>query len=141
MRQASRPCGSLQRPLPRPRTPPAVELDSGAERDFAERIEDPEILWDCDGLLASSLAQQPPAAPSIDLQWIEDRFWVWVHYGVTKLGRGELFETIGFLAYLRDTVLGPLAVRRVGADPRGIRHLRGLGRAWRRRAAGAAPPV
>ncbi|MER7057532.1 MULTISPECIES: hypothetical protein [unclassified Streptomyces] len=33
-----------------------------------------------------------------DLQWIEDRFWIWVHYGATKLGRGELFEVNGFLA-------------------------------------------
>ncbi|MFD3920827.1 nucleotidyltransferase domain-containing protein [Streptomyces sp. NPDC058595] len=91
--------------------------------DFAERIEDPEILWDRDGLLTGALAQQPPTVPSLDFQWIEDRFWVWVHYGATKLGRGELFETIGFLAYLRDTVLGPLAARRVGAIPRGVRHL------------------
>ncbi|GAA3481635.1 hypothetical protein GCM10018966_061660 [Streptomyces yanii] len=41
----------------------------------------------------------------------------------TKLGRGELFETIGFLNYLRETVLGPLAARRVDAMPRGVRHL------------------
>ncbi|MFE7467692.1 hypothetical protein ACFU6R_26800, partial [Streptomyces sp. NPDC057499] len=62
------------------------------------------------------------AAP-LDPQWIEDRFWVWVHYGATKLGRGELFETISCLTHLRDTVLGPLAARRVGGLPRGVRHL------------------
>lgn len=105
--------------------PPLLHVDFKFVRasDFAERIEDPEILWDRDGALTGALAQQPPAVPSLDLQWIEDRFWVWVHYGAAKLGRGELFETIGFLAYLRDTVLGPLACRRAGAIPRGVRHL------------------
>jgi hypothetical protein len=49
--------------------------------------------------------------------------WIWVHYGATKRGRGELFETISFLTYLRETVLGPLAARRVGASPRGVRRL------------------
>ncbi|WP_413812565.1 nucleotidyltransferase domain-containing protein [Streptomyces sp. OE57] len=105
--------------------PPLLHVDFkfGQVSDFAERNEDPEILWDRDGLLASALAQQPPVTPALDLQWIEDRFWIWVHYGATKLGRGELFETIGFLTYLRETVLGPLAARRVGAIPRGVRHL------------------
>ncbi|MEV4253825.1 nucleotidyltransferase domain-containing protein [Spirillospora sp. NPDC049652] len=105
--------------------PPLLHVDFKFVRvsDFAERTADPEILWDRDGLLAGHLAQRPPAAPAFDLQWIEDRFWIWVHYGATKLGRGELFETIGFLAYLRETVLGPLAARRVGAPPRGVRHL------------------
>ncbi|GAA2439146.1 hypothetical protein GCM10010405_23110 [Streptomyces macrosporus] len=105
--------------------PPLLHVDFKFVRasDFAERTENPEILWDRDGLLADALAQQPPATPAFDLQWIEDRFWIWVHYGATKLGRGELFETIGFLTYLRETVLGPLAARRVGAIPRGVRHL------------------
>ncbi|PJN29052.1 nucleotidyltransferase domain-containing protein [Kitasatospora sp. CB02891] len=105
--------------------PPLLHVDFKFVRasDFAERTADPEILWDRDGLLAESLAERPLAAAEFDLQWIEDRFWVWVHYGATKLGRGELFETIGFLSHLRDTVLGPLAARRAGADPRGVRRL------------------
>ncbi|UGQ12562.1 nucleotidyltransferase domain-containing protein [Yinghuangia sp. ASG 101] len=105
--------------------PPLLHVDVKFVRvsDFGTRTSDPEILWDRDGRLARALAEQPPAAAPLDLQWIEDRFWVWVHYGATKLGRGELFETIGFLAYLRETVLGPLAARRVGAAPRGVRRL------------------
>ncbi|MEV7596010.1 nucleotidyltransferase domain-containing protein [Kitasatospora sp. NPDC089797] len=105
--------------------PPLLHVDFKFVRasDFAERIEDPQILWDRDGLLAGALTQRPPVAEAFDLQWIEDRFWVWVHYGATKLGRGELFETVDFLAYLRETVLGPLAARRAGTAPRGVRHL------------------
>ncbi|WP_445398124.1 nucleotidyltransferase domain-containing protein [Streptomyces sp. LE64] len=105
--------------------PPLLHVDFKFVRvsDFAERTEDPEVLWDRDGSLAEALAGKPPAPPSLDLQWFEDRFWIWVHYGATKLGRGELFETIGFLTYLRETVLGPLAARRAGAPPRNVRHL------------------
>ncbi|MGW0885305.1 nucleotidyltransferase domain-containing protein [Streptomyces sp. NPDC002671] len=108
--------------------PPLLHVDFKFVRasDFAERAEDPDILWDRDGGLASSLAEHPLTAPSLDLQWIEDRFWIWVHYGATKLGRGELFEVIGFLSYLREVVLGPLAARRVGASPRGVRHLESI---------------
>ncbi|MEU6625110.1 nucleotidyltransferase domain-containing protein [Streptomyces litmocidini] len=108
--------------------PPLLHVDFKFVRasDFAERTEDPEILWDRDGLLAGALAKQPPVTPAFDLQWIEDRFWIWVHYGATKLARGELFETISFLTYLRETVLGPLAARRVGAIPRGVRHLESI---------------
>lgn len=108
--------------------PPLLHVDFKFVRagDFAERTEDPEVLWDRDGLLAGALAQQPPTPAAFDLQWIEDRFWIWVHYGATKLGRGELFETISFLTYLRETVLGPLAARRVDATPRGVRRLEAI---------------
>ncbi|TLS42825.1 nucleotidyltransferase domain-containing protein [Streptomyces montanus] len=108
--------------------PPLLHVDFKFVRasEFAERVEDPEILWDRDGGLADSLAKHPPTAPSLELQWIEDRFWIWVHYGATKLGRGELFEVISVLNYLREAVLGPLAARRVGASPRGVRHLESI---------------
>ncbi|MFC9944017.1 hypothetical protein [Streptomyces pratensis] len=108
--------------------PPLLHVDFKFVRasDFAERTENPEILWDRSGLLSGALAQHPPFTPAFDLQWIEDRFWIWVHYGATKLGRGELFETISFLTYLRETVLDPLAARRVGAIPRGVRHLEAI---------------
>lgn len=61
--------------------------------------------------------------PQPDLQWIEDRFWIWVHYGAGKIGRGELFEALDFLAFLRGQVLGPLALQSAGARPSGVRWL------------------
>ncbi|MES0837554.1 nucleotidyltransferase domain-containing protein [Nocardiopsis tropica] len=105
--------------------PPLLHVDFKfvRVRDFAERVEDPAILWDRNGALADVLAAHPLATDPLDLQWIEDRFWIWVHYGAAKLGRGELFEVIGFLGYLRDAVLGPLAAQRAGAPSRGVRHL------------------
>ncbi|MFF9094130.1 nucleotidyltransferase domain-containing protein [Streptomyces sp. NPDC014802] len=105
--------------------PPLLHVDFKFVRasDVAERVEDPRILWERDGRLTDALAERPPASPSLDPQWIEDRFWVWIHYGATKLGRGELFEAIGVVTFLRETVLGPLAAHRVGAEPRGVRRL------------------
>ncbi|WP_432845398.1 nucleotidyltransferase domain-containing protein [Amycolatopsis sp. CA-161197] len=91
--------------------------------DFGERTSDPKILWERDGALTQALAAAPLAKEPLDEQWLEDRFWVWVHYAATKLGRGELFDVLGFLAFLRETVLGPLIAVRAGLAPRGVRRL------------------
>lgn len=108
--------------------PPLLHVDFKFVRvsDFLERTDDPDIVWDRDGGTLKAPSRPPRAAEALDLQWIEDRIWVWVHYGATKLGRGELFEVIGFLGYLREAVLGPLAARRAGATPRGVRHLESI---------------
>ena len=49
--------------------PPLLHVDFKFVRacDFAQRVEDPEILWDRDGGLADSLAEYPSAPPSLDL--------------------------------------------------------------------------
>lgn len=54
---------------------------------------------------------------------MEDRFWVWVHYSAAKLGRGELFEVVNFLSFLRKTVLGPLMLMKNNMLPRGVRRI------------------
>jgi len=91
--------------------------------DVTTRVEDPVVLWERDGRLTSALQRGMPAYPQPDLQWIEDRIWVWVHYAATKIARGELFEAIEFLSFLRMTVLGPLALVQAGARPAGVRRL------------------
>ena len=100
-----------------------VDLKFVSLPDVAERVEDPAVLWERDGRLTAALSVRPPRWPQPDLQWIEDRFWVWVHYGATKIGRGELFEACDFLAFLRAQVLGPLALARHGAHASGVRRL------------------
>jgi hypothetical protein len=88
-----------------------------------ERVEDPVLLWDRNGAVAPLLAATTARYPAPDRQWIEDRFWIWVHYAAAKLARGELFEVLNFLAFLRGTVLGPLLLAEAGARPNGVRHL------------------
>ncbi|BAT54785.1 hypothetical protein NOS3756_37580 [Nostoc sp. NIES-3756] len=88
-----------------------------------DRVENPAILWEREDLLTSVVMNNPCSYPPVDVQWIEDRFWVWIHYCATKLGRGELFEALDFLAFLRGQVLAPLAKLEAGRLPRGLRSL------------------
>lgn len=105
--------------------PPLLHIDLKfvSLSDADQRVEDPEILWERDGRLSAVLRQSEAEYPSPDLQWIEDRFWIWVHYTATKIGRGELFEVLDALAFLRRLVLGPLALMSQGACPSGVRKL------------------
>lgn len=91
--------------------------------ELGERIENPVILFERGKILSVAYAASEARWPSPDLQWIEDRFWVWVHYAALKLGRGELYEAVDFLSFLRGQVLGPLLALKYGKPPRGVRKL------------------
>ncbi|MCW7475617.1 aminoglycoside 6-adenylyltransferase [Leptospira levettii] len=91
--------------------------------NFYSRIENPIIIYDKTNLLDNIFKETIPIWPKPDFQWIEDRFWVWVHYGATKLGRKEFFETIDFISFLRVTVIGPMFHLKYNKDPRGVRKL------------------
>lgn len=91
--------------------------------DVAKRVEDPVVLFDRDGRMTAALRSGAAEFPKSDPQWIEDRFWVWVHYGAVKIGRGEMFEAISFLDYLRGTVFGPLILAGTAARPERVRRL------------------
>jgi Nucleotidyltransferase domain len=98
-----------------------VDLKFVSLAEAGSRIEDPVILWERAGRLTAVFQQTTAVYPPPDLQWLEDRFWVWVHYVATKIGRGELLETLDGLAFLRRLVLGPLALHVQGAPPSGVR--------------------
>jgi hypothetical protein len=100
-----------------------VDLKFVADSQLDQRVEDGLILWQRDGALDAALRRAAPAWPQPDPQWIEDRFWVWIHYGAAKLGRGELFECLDVLAALRAIVLGPLIARDGGHRAAGARRL------------------
>lgn len=107
-----------------------VDLKFVTPDGLAARVEDPHVVWDRDGSVAAGLAGGRAAHPAPDLQWSEDRVWVWIHYGGTKLGRGELLEACDFLAALRGMALGPLALRASGARPSGVRRVETHAPAW-----------
>jgi predicted nucleotidyltransferase len=100
-----------------------VDLKFISLDDARERIEDPAVLFERDGRLTDALRETAAYPPELDLQWIEDRFWVWIHYAAAKIGRGELMEACDFLAFLRAQVLGPLALNERGARPSGVRKI------------------
>ena len=92
-------------------------------RDLPDRVEDPVILYEEGGCISEAFARSEAVYPVTGLQWMEDRFWVWVHYLATKIGRNELFEVIDCLDFLRRTVLFPLKCREYGKLPRGARKI------------------
>jgi predicted nucleotidyltransferase len=92
------------------------EFDSG-------RIEDPNIIWERNNSITKKIKTTLAPKETVDYQWIEDRFWVWIHYAAAKLGRGELFEALDFLSFIRATVIGPLYHIKYNNLPRGVRKL------------------
>jgi hypothetical protein len=98
-----------------------VDLHFMVPEQLASIPEDPVVLWDRDGTLHHILSSSKPCPATVDWQWIEDRFWTWIHYTATRAARGELFETIRFLSFLLWTVLGPIAVEASGGRPHGLR--------------------
>lgn len=104
-------------------SPLHVDLKFVSLPDVANRVDDLAVLWEREGRVTRALQAGEARFPSPDPQWIEDRFWVWIHYGATKVGRGELFEAVDFLAFLRAQVLGPLMLLEAGAPPSGVRRV------------------
>jgi hypothetical protein len=83
----------------------------------------PVVLWDREGRLRAIAPGDNPSHPPVDWQWIEDRFWHWVHYAAAKIGRGELFEALRVLGELRSRVLGPLALHEARAPAYGTKKI------------------
>lgn len=100
-----------------------VDLKFVTLADLGERVEEPSVLWQRDQRVEQALAPGTAEYPAPDAGWLERRFWVWVHYTATKIGRGELFEALHLLDYLRSTVLGPLGLQKAGARPSGVRRV------------------
>ena len=94
--------------------------------DAARRVDEPAILWARDTRFRQALDQGRGEYPRVDHQWVEDRFWVWMHYAGTKIGRGEYFEALEFLSFLRVQVLGSLALQQAGFETRGVRKIEQL---------------
>lgn len=101
-----------------------VDLKCVTADDLDRRIERPYLLYARDHCaIEARLDKAVIRWPDQDAQWFEDRVWIWLHYAVTKWGRGELFEAIGMIGFIRDQVLGPMLHRRAGQPQRGVRRI------------------
>jgi predicted nucleotidyltransferase len=98
-----------------------VDIKFLLPEEFSTRVEDPQILYDNQGLLEAALKAEPAIWPFPGYQWMEDRFWIWLHYATTKLGRGELFEALDLLTFLRSQILAPLLLIKNNKLPKGVR--------------------
>jgi predicted nucleotidyltransferase len=90
------------------------------------RVETPVILWDRDGRVAKRLEAGQSEWPNRAPEWFDERFWVWIHYVASKLGRGEILDVVEALTLIRSWVLGPMIARRRNLDQRGVRNLETL---------------
>lgn len=91
--------------------------------DAAIRVDDTKVLWEQGSLLTDTFKATESKYPQPDPQWIEDRFWIWTHYASTKIARGEYFEALEFLSFIRTVVLSPLALKQAGLTPSGVRKI------------------
>lgn len=91
--------------------------------EFYERVEDPVVLFERDEQLTAIIRTTKAEWPQPNYQWIEDRFWTWVHYACLKIGRGELMEAFDFLSFLRMVVLSPLLQVKNNKQARGLRRV------------------
>jgi hypothetical protein len=98
-----------------------VDLKFVTLQEFHDRVESPYILLDKGGQLQAVIDNTTSTFPAPDYQWIEDRFWTWVHYALLKIGRGEYLEAFDFFGFLRMVVFGPLLHIKNGNLPRGVR--------------------
>jgi predicted nucleotidyltransferase len=104
-----------------------------------DRFNGTAILYDRDGRLTRYYRETGHVYAALDPQWLEDRFWVWVHYAALKIGRGELFEALDMISYLRVAVLGPLLHVEKGGAPRGVRRLEDVAPEYMEQLAGTVP--
>jgi predicted nucleotidyltransferase len=89
--------------------------------EFAIRVENPVVLFERDNQLTSVINTTKAEWPKVDYQWIEDRIWTWVHYIAAKAARGEYFECLDGLGFIRAKVLAPLLQVKNKKQPRGLR--------------------
>ena len=78
------------------------------------------VLWERDGL-STELPGRYDVDVAADLRWLEARIWTWSWYIQTKVLRGELYEALDGLQYVRDRVLFRLLAFHHGVRPAGGR--------------------
>ncbi|MGY0660054.1 nucleotidyltransferase domain-containing protein [Bordetella bronchiseptica] len=95
--------------------------------DLDRLVERPAVLFARDAqAVEARLDAAAIAWPEATPDWFERRAWIWLHYGASKLARGELYEAIGILGFFREQVLGPMLHRRAGRPQRGVRRIETL---------------
>ena len=103
--------------------PVRLELHFVTPERLRARADKPVVLWEREDQLRAIAPGGIPSPAPLDWQWIEDRFWHWVHYAAAKIGRGELFEALRILGDLRSRVLGPLALQEARFPAFGVKKL------------------
>jgi hypothetical protein len=97
--------------------------------DYYDRIKDPRVIWERNGELTHILNTTAADPILLDMQFIEDRIWAWLHYILAKLGRGELMEAIAYLYEIRVHTLAPIIQAKHDKLPYRLRRVESLPKA------------
>ena len=107
-----------------------VDLKFVNVEQMGHSVDRPAVLWERSGEMSAALKRSFAGYPEPDAAWIEERFWTWVHYGVSKVKRGELYEALDLISFLRARVLGPLILAKAGGKPAGVRRIEAVSPGW-----------
>jgi predicted nucleotidyltransferase len=91
--------------------------------DLSNRVEDATIIFEKNKTITNEFGKKQAEFPPLNYQNIEDKFWIWIHYGTVKIGRGEVFEAIEFISFLRQNVIGPMILVKNNKLPKGVRKI------------------
>jgi hypothetical protein len=97
------------------------------------------ILWEREDIVSSALPATYEQDHAADLRWIEDRMWTWSWYVQTKVLRGELYEALDGLQYMRDSVLFKLLAMHREERPNAARRVEARTGVWTREFADTVP--
>ena len=105
-----------------------VDLEPIAASDIGARNAGlaTHVVWEREAAISSRLGVQAQDDAAAQLRWFEHRMWTWCWYVQSKILRGELYEAIEGLQYLRNNVLFPLVARRRGDRPSGSRRVESI---------------
>lgn len=98
-----------------------VDIKFVTLKELEKRVDNPVVLFERGNKLTEVISSTKPEWPDPDFQWIEDRIWTWVHYIAAKIGRGEFFEAMNGIEYIRANVLAPLMQVKGRKKARGLR--------------------
>jgi len=110
-----------------------VDLKFVTLAELAERVEDPVVLFERDGAMTAAFANSEAKPPQIDLEWLRERFWIWIHNAVIKAERGEILECLDMVGFIRQRLLGPIALTasgETGLRAQGLRRIEVLAPEW-----------
>lgn len=92
-------------------------------QEFEIRVENPNVLFEREGLLSQTITVYPSGGYKIpEIEKEEIRFWTWMHYVLGKIGRGEIIEAFDYLCEVRSVSLGPLLLHKNQMPARRMRH-------------------
>ena len=100
------------------------------------------VLWERDAAVSAPLGVDHVGEdPAVALAWLEDRIWTWSWYVQTKILRGEIYEALGGLQEIRDSVLFRLLAMHRDERPSSARRVEGRVGPWVQQFAATVPAL